>query len=258
MPVESPRRSVAAMVEGEVARALGEHTRVVLAVSGGRDSMVLLEAAAAAARSRLAAVATFDHGTGAAATAGCDAAERRARALGLPVERGRADGALRGEAEWRDARWRFLRAAAARHGAVVATAHTEDDQVETVLMRALRGAGARGLAGLYAPPPAGAPPAVASPVVRPLLALARDAVAAYAAVRGVRWVEDPSNLSRRHLRNRVRLDLLPALERARPGVSGELLDVARRAAEWRAEVDEWISRSLDVRVEQGALAVAGA
>jgi tRNA(Ile)-lysidine synthase len=200
---------------------------VVLAVSGGLDSMVLLDAAARVHGAGPLVVGTFDHGTGEAARRAARLVARRARSLGLPVERGRAAAGLVGEAQWRRARWAFLRAVADRHAARVATAHTRDDQVETVCMRALRGAGARGLAALAAP----------SPVLRPFLDLGRADLAAYAAARGVRWAEDPSNGSRAHLRNRLRHELLPAIRRLRPGFDAEMLDLARRAAAWRREVE---------------------
>jgi len=214
-------------VRDAVRRGLAGAPRVVLAVSGGLDSMVLLEAAARWARERVAGVATFDHGTGPAATAGARLAAERARSLGLPVVEGRAEEVARDEAGWRRQRWRFLASAARPLDAVVATAHTRDDQLETLVMRVLRDAGARGLAGLAAP----------SAVRRPLLALPRTTLAAFAAQHGVRHVDDPSNLSCRHLRNRVRLDLLPAIARLRPDFSSELLALGERAAAWRREVD---------------------
>ena len=135
------------------------------------------------------------------------------------------------EAAWRIARWRFLRDCAERFGARVATAHTEDDQVETVLMRTMRGSGARGLVGLLAD----------TDVVRPFLALRRDAIAAYAARVGLRWVEDPSNTSREFFRNRVRHDLLPALRLANAGIDDVLLDVARRAGALRRDIESFVA-----------------
>src|SRR4051812_20456545 len=215
---------------------------LLLAVSGGLDSMVLLHAMARVARARVAAVATFDHGSGAAATAASALVAREAAALGFPVVVGRHDMDERPaggqEASWRRARYAFLRAAAAPHDARVVTAHSEDDQVETVLMRVLRGSGARGLAGLYAP----------SDVVRPFLTLRRASLAAFARGQGIRWREDPGNRSPAHLRNRVRHDLLPALRRADPGIDESLLAVARQAARWRADVDAFVSAHVDVRM----------
>jgi tRNA(Ile)-lysidine synthase len=241
--------AVAACVSG-VSDALRGAGPLVLAVSGGRDSMVLLDVFARHFRDRVACVATFDHGSGAAATAAAELVEGRAKALGIPVRRGRMESGAgaRREVEWREARWSFLDGVARATGARVATAHTRDDQVETVFMRVLRGSGARGLAGLYA----------SSPVVRPLLGVARREVACYAAALGVEWIEDPSNLSRLHLRNRVRLDLLPALERSAPGLSEELLELSRRAAALREELDKVIARSIRGSVSGGTLKVARA
>jgi tRNA(Ile)-lysidine synthase len=207
---------------------------VLLAISGGLDSMVLLHAMAAVARSRIAAVATMDHGTGPAATAAAAHVARTAAALGLPVVMERLPTAPKAagarEAVWRRERYRFLRSVATSLDARIVTAHSEDDHLETVLMRVLRGSGARGLAGLFAP----------SDVMRPFLGVRREVLASYARDAGVRWIEDPSNRSPRFLRNRVRHDLLPALRRVDPSLDAMLLDLSRRAAEWRATVEVFV------------------
>jgi tRNA(Ile)-lysidine synthase len=200
----------------------------VLAVSGGLDSMALLDAAARVARDRIAVVASFDHGSGRHAARSAAFVCRQAAARKLPAVIGRAGRLPRDEAAWRDARWRFLRSVARRVSGVVLTAHTEDDQIETVLMRAMRGAGARGLAGLYAP---------GADLRRPFLGVRRRALESYVTARNVRWVSDPTNNDMRYFRNRVRHELLPALLRARPGLDEELLQLSRRAAALRAEVD---------------------
>ncbi|HEX2781084.1 MAG TPA: tRNA lysidine(34) synthetase TilS [Gemmatimonadaceae bacterium] len=235
----------AAAEAAQVAHARGE--RLLLAVSGGRDSMVLLDAMARVAPQLLTGVATFDHGTGAAASAAVALVQSECERLGISVRIGRAELAHATEAEWRAARWRFLRDTAQSVGARIATAHTRADNIETILMRVMRGAGARGLAALYAP----------GDVVRPLLEVDRAAVASYAAGRGVRWIEDPSNASPRFFRNRVRTVLLPALLAQRPALADELLDLARRAATLRrragAVVDE-----MSVRRKGNALVVAAA
>ena len=201
--------------------------RLLLAVSGGRDSMALLHAMARWAPERVAVVATFDHGTGSHATEAAALVVAESRRLGFSVVRERARTPITGEAAWRAARWEFLRRVSGGFSARVATAHTRDDQVETVLMRWMRGAGARGLAGLAAP----------SNVVRPCLDVARAELAAWGAEQGVPFVEDPSNADPRHLRVRLRHHLLPALEAASPGLSADLLRVAAQAAAWRLAVD---------------------
>jgi tRNA(Ile)-lysidine synthase len=217
--------------------------RIVLAVSGGADSMVLLDAAARlpGAATRF-VVATFDHGTGPWAREAAAFVAAEARRRGIPVVVGRTNEELRGEAAWRGARWRFLREVARRERARVATAHTRDDQVETVLMRLLRGAGPRGLAALAAP----------SPVLRPLLALRRSTLRRWAVRHQVSWRDDPSNVDPRHLRNRLRRDLLPALRRVWPGAERELVSLGRRAARWRRDVELVVDRLGVTRTTEGA------
>ena len=207
--------------------------------------MALLDAAASTVPHDRLSVASFDHGTGPAATAALEHVERVACRLGIHFVPARTLEPLVGEASFRDARWSFLRSVAAETGAVVATAHTEDDQVETILMRVLRDAGARGLAGLYA----------ACDVLRPLVRLSRRDLVRYARAQGLTWVEDPSNTSRAYLRNRVRHDLLPALRHARPTVDRELLAIGRKAARWRADLEATAVREIAPRLHANGLDV---
>src|SRR5579862_3128990 len=97
------------MVHEAVAKALAGNRRVVLAISGGADSMALLDAAAHARPSAVAAVATFDHGTGTAARSAAALVVEETLARGLRLTVGRVNAAGRTEAEWRLARWTFLR-----------------------------------------------------------------------------------------------------------------------------------------------------
>jgi tRNA(Ile)-lysidine synthase len=240
--------------EASVLRAaasdLSGRERVVLAVSGGLDSMVLLDAAArsgAAARESL-LVATFDHRTGNHATRSTRLVERRAASLGLRCIVGVAQFRGTKEHEWRDERWRFLRTVGRDFRAPIFTAHTLDDQVETVFMRILRDAGPRGLAGLYAE----------SDIVRPFLELTRADLEGYASARGIRYVEDPSNASRAYLRNRVRHDLLPAMTRLRPAFPSSLLTIARLAAKWREEMEDTVSQIDVSATPDGSIRVARA
>lgn len=222
--------------------------RLVLAISGGLDSMVLLDATArslSAPRSSV-LVATFDHRTGNHASRASRLVESRARSLGFRCVVGIAPDRKCRESEWREQRWLFLKSVGENFTAPVATAHTMDDQVETVFMRILRDAGPRGLAGLYAE----------SDIVRPFLDLTRSDLEAYAAANCIRHEEDPSNESRAYLRNRVRHDILPAIARLRPGFASSLLTIARMAAAWRAEMDETLGRIEVLRGEDGSLRVA--
>lgn len=245
-------RVEASVVERAVETALAGNSHVVLAVSGGIDSAVMLAAAARIrGRARLKmVVATFDHGTGKAAGRAAARVARESARLGIPCVTGRASTVGTREEEWRRARWTFLDRVATRHNASVVTAHTRDDQVETVFMRILRDAGPRGLAGLYAD----------SEVIRPFLDLRREAIAEYAIAHGVKHVEDPSNLDRKHLRNRIRLDLLPSIARRNPGFANELLALARASADWRKSLED-LATSVDstpavggvLRIERSSL-----
>ena len=203
---------------------------VVLAVSGGRDSMVLLQAMARWAPGRIAAVATFDHGTGSFATEAASMVAAESRRLGLTVVRERSRTLGNSEAAWRTARWDFLHRIGRAFHARIATAHTRDDQLETVVMRLLRGAGARGMAALAAP----------SRVVRPWLGVSRAELTRWAVLENVAYLEDPMNVSRAFLRGRVRHELLPALEAAAPGFSDQMLEIAEKAASWRRDVERLV------------------
>lgn len=212
--------------------------------------MVLLHAAAALPRHRRPAflVASFDHGTGIAARRALDLVRRRAKELAVPFVAGRADTAATTEHEWRVARWSFLREQASIIGGPIATAHTLDDQIETVFMRILRDAGPRGLAALYAE----------TEIIRPFLSLRRTDIARYAEENHVTFADDPTNAMRNHLRNRVRHDLLPAISRIRPTFPSQLLSIARKSAEWRTRMTQ-IADSVEIeRGTDGSLRVARA
>ena len=206
--------------------------RWLLAVSGGQDSMVMLHAVARARGAEVAAVANFDHGTGDFARRAAAVVEREALRLCLPSVTGVAEPGLPfNEGAWRAARHAFLDAWAAELDATVLTAHTRDDQIETVVQRLLRDAGPRGLAGMRAPTPRTGQAGAARG--RPLLNVPRAALAAYSREHRVAFLEDPSNASLAFQRNRVRHEILPALERATPGFGEWCWSLGERAAAWR-------------------------
>lgn len=231
----------ASQLESAVASALDNCAYAVLAVSGGLDSMVLLTASSRlpARRRRNMMVATFDHGTGRAAGQAAALVGRHAARSGFLCVTGRASTIGTREEEWRRSRWQFLEGVAAQRGGIVVTAHTRDDQIETVFMRILRDAGPRGLAALYAE----------SEIIRPFLDISRATLAAYAKARRVPFVQDPSNFDRKHLRNRIRLDILPTIMARRPGFSEELLNLAREAADWRRVLED-LAGDLDAETDR--------
>lgn len=226
-------------------------TPLLLAVSGGLDSMALMSGMSTVASDRIAAVATFDHGTGAAAREAVRHVTEQAIARGLEVVVGHMDsGASKSEgreASWREARHSFLRQTASRLGARITTAHTEDDQIETVLMRIMRGSGARGIAGLYAD----------GPIVRPFVEVRRSVLEYYLESVQLGWIEDPSNASAEFTRNRMRRDLLPAMRSADPSVDTWVLSLAQRAATLRRDVEAFVSATVRPQLTvQGRLVVA--
>lgn len=211
---------------------------VLVAVSGGADSVALLRALAAlrvAGPGRL-VVAHFNHQLRPEAGDDERFVVELAKELGIECQVGRADVARHAaeegngvEAAARNARYAFLQAAAERLGArYVATAHTADDQAETILHRALRGTGLAGLAGM--PRSRSLGPAVT--LIRPMLGLFRSDVAGYLQEIRQPFREDETNSDLRFTRNRLRHDLLPQLaEEYNPQAREALLRLGRLAGE---------------------------
>ena len=230
-------------------------SRGLVAVSGGRDSMVLLHALSRwrdRGRWEL-VVASMDHGLrGEAGAADVAFVKETSATLGLDFCSDRKDVlALRKpreslEAVARQVRHAFLARVARERGCQwVALGHHAGDQAELFLMRLLRGSGAEGLSGMRAQCPSPADPGVR--LVRPLLGLPSKAIAALAEAWGLEWREDASNTDTQFLRNRVRHQLLPLLEgQLQPAVEevlGRVQTVLRDQAEWmRSEAIAWVQR----------------
>ncbi|MCY4583203.1 MAG: tRNA lysidine(34) synthetase TilS [Chloroflexi bacterium] len=227
-------------------RALARHRGqlgnggLLLAISGGADSMAMLLASAeVGARTRHRMVAAhFSHGLRPTADRRERASVRRAAAsLGVPFTSGAARSPS-DEAGAREARYRFLADAADAHGAVaVLTAHTQDDQAETVLLRLTRGSGLRG-AGAIRECSERNVDGRALKLLRPLLRVTRAETEAVCAEAGVRPARDATNRSLRYARNRVRLRVLRDLAALNPHVRAALAGFAERAADDDALLDQ--------------------
>ncbi len=200
---------------------------VAAAVSGGPDSVAMLHGLLEL-QDELGvslAVAHLDHGFRDESAAEARFVRKTAKSLGLPfyTEKARLKDRLEGlsvnrQAKAREARYQFLeRAAIALKAVKIAVAHTADDQAETVLMRIIRGSGTQGLAAI--PPTRGM-------VVRPLIYATRSEVENYLAERNIESVSDPSNLKKVYLRNRIRLELMPALKAYNPRITEALSKTA--------------------------------
>jgi tRNA(Ile)-lysidine synthase len=174
--------------------------KYVLAVSGGADSMVLLDLMTHASGSRgyELTVAHFDHGLRPDSAQDRRLVERAAAGYGLAFEHHEAHLGRASEAAARTARYRWLAGVKAGRGAdAIVTAHHQDDLVETSLLNLARGTGRRGLAPLHG-----------GTVLRPLLAVTRRQLREYAGSRSLSWREDATNADTTNPRNYLRHRLL--------------------------------------------------
>lgn len=195
---------------------------LLLAVSGGPDSTALLWLAARwrdalKAPPKLIAI-TIDHGLRKESKAEAAAVARLTRQLKVAHRtlhwRGKKPASGLQQAA-RAARYRLLSDAAQKFGAAhILTAHTLDDQAETVLMRLIRGSGRKGLSGI--------PPVSNGVIIRPLIETPRREIEKYLVSNGIKWIEDSTNKLRTIHRNRIRLDLLPELEKYNPKIKETL------------------------------------
>jgi tRNA(Ile)-lysidine synthase len=224
-------------------RLLARGERLLVGVSGGPDSVVLLDALAALAPESgwTLHVAHFNHQLrGAEADADEAFVRELAAGHGLEFRAGRGDArAFAAEAKLsiedaaRRLRHGFFQETARALGlAKLALGHTADDQVETLLQRLLRGAGTRGLAAMRAANQLGA-----LTVVRPLLGVWKAEVLGYARQRGLEFRLDASNSDSRFQRNKIRHELIPALER---DYNPALKTLLHQTAEMLAAEDEWL------------------
>jgi tRNA(Ile)-lysidine synthase len=235
-------RSLGARVLATIRRhgMLRDGERVLAAVSGGADSVALLDLLGELGASLGLAISVVHvhHGLRPEADADADFVLALGARLGLPVHVERVavkrappwDGL---EAEGRRARHAALQRTARAVGATrIATGHTADDQAETVLMRLLQGAGPRGLGGISP---------VRGLLISPLIETRRVEIEAHLRARGLTWVEDASNRDVRFLRNRIRHDLLPFMAELTGTSIVEAL--CRSAASARAAVADLEARA---------------
>lgn len=167
--------------------------RYVVAVSGGVDSVVLLDKLVRQGEHEL-IVAHFDHGIRPESADDARFVEGLARSYSLPFVVKREElGSSASEELARDRRYAFLREQAKKYDAVIVTAHHADDIIETIAINVLRGTGWRGLSVLDTPG-----------IARPQLDVTKAAIYAYAIERRLEWVEDATNAGNQYLRNRMR------------------------------------------------------
>jgi tRNA(Ile)-lysidine synthase len=218
----------------------------LLAVSGGPDSMALLHGAARLGPERgwRFTVAHLDHALRADSARDAEFVAAAAAGLGLACELRRTDvtalAATEGrsvEDAARQARYRFLEEVAAPD-ALIATAHTADDSAETVVLNLVRGSGLAGAGGI---------PTRRGRIVRPLLQARREELRRALDAQGFAYRIDPSNADLSYARNRIRHEVLPALERVNPASVEALLRFARLARDDDELLDQLASTELERR-----------
>ncbi|HVX48099.1 MAG TPA: tRNA lysidine(34) synthetase TilS [Candidatus Saccharimonadales bacterium] len=215
--------------------------KYVLAVSGGVDSVVLLDVLQSRPGIEL-VVAHFDHGIRPDSHQDRLFVESLAQKYGLPFEY--AEGRLgpgASEAAARRTRYDFLEKVRNYHGAnAIVTAHHQDDALETVIINMLRGTGRKGMSSLGS----------TESLRRPLLRIPKQKIINYAESRGLDWREDSTNQQDIYLRNYVRRHLLPKFG---PKEKQELIGIMDRSKAGNDELDRLLTEELDMHLDRGTL-----
>lgn len=219
-----------------------EPVAYVVAVSGGVDSVVLLDILAQRWPAERLLVAHFDHGIREDSADDRWFVEALARSYGLrfAFDEGQL-GKETSEALARDKRYEFLRRVKQAHGAShIVTAHHQDDLLETAIINMLRGTGRKGLSSLQSN----------GELYRPLLETPKAHIVTYANKRGLRWREDSTNSDPRYLRNHVRQVIMPRLDsQARQ----KLLELIKATRLLNENIDELVDDHLQTNSDQNRL-----
>lgn len=213
----------------------------VVAVSGGVDSMVLLDLLRQQPQLKL-VVAHFDHGIRAESSRDRALVQQTAQQLGLPFvyDEGHL-GAEASEAVARKARYDFLHAVRVRSNAdAIVTAHHQDDMLETAIINIVRGTGRRGLSSLDS----------RDRVLRPMLGYSKQRIRQYAQQNDINWHEDKTNQDEKYLRNYIRNKILNKLSISEQTT---LLEHIRTAKSLNDQIDSLLDVQLHVQPEQNQL-----
>src|SRR5690554_4992951 len=224
-------------------KMLNPGEKVLVAVSGGVDSVTLLFVLRRLPLALRLHVFHLDHGLRPEAEAEKELVVKICTDWGLPcrVEEIKLEKRARGaslQERARKERYRLLAEAAQAAGATrIALGHQANDQVETVLMRFLTGAGPEGLSGI---------PPVRGRYIRPLLEVGREEILAYAREKNLVWAEDASNRKTIYLRNRIRHRLIPYLLREyQPRLEERLQETAFVLREWTEFMADAVAKTLE-------------
>ena len=207
--------------------------RYVVAVSGGLDSICLLDLLASRPEYEL-IVAHFDHGMRRGSKDDLKFVASLAAQYGMPFVSSRVElGASASEADARTKRYRFLRQTRKQAAAVaILTAHHQDDRLETLVINLIRGTGRHGVSSI----------GISKDIKRPLLNVSRKELEAYASAHTLVWREDPTNDSDQYLRNYIRHHILPKIS---DSDKADLVQLMNRQVELNAQIDSLAMRFID-------------
>lgn len=214
----------------DIASKLSPEKKYILAVSGGVDSVVMLDLLARVAPHKM-IVAHFDHGIRGDSDEDALFVGKLADTYQLSIAARREElGSGASEELARTRRYTFLREVAREHDAAVVTAHHKNDLVETVAINLLRGTGWRGLAVLDT-----------FDLVRPLLDYTKQEIYDYALTRGLEWCEDSTNLQLKYLRNRLRAKISQASE----GLLTDVSSLRQRQVTKKRQITKEVAKIID-------------
>jgi tRNA(Ile)-lysidine synthase len=225
---------------------LAQDRPIVAMLSGGRDSVCLLDVAVQLLGPAQVSALHVNYGLREQSDADERHCVRLCEQLGVelevvredrasPAQRSQSGGSTNLQAWAREVRYRAAAQMARRRGALIASGHTASDQVETILYRLAASPGRRALLGMVAGD---------GRLVRPLLELTREQTAAYCQARGLQWCEDESNDSAEFARARVRHGLLPALRAVHPAAEANVLRTAWLLREETELLDSLVAEEL--------------
>jgi tRNA(Ile)-lysidine synthase len=260
---------VAARVAAQLQAIVKPADRLVVGLSGGVDSVVLLDCLLRAARTRRYRLSALHVNHQLSPNAGRWSAFCRGlcRERGIPFRAVRVS-VPRGDSVEDAARVARYAAFARQSADYVVLAQHQDDQAETVLLQLLRGAGVKGLAAMplvrkskvESRKSKGNPSPIthhSSPaILRPLLEVTRAEIETYARKRGLKWIEDESNQDIYFLRNYLRREVLPAIARRFPAYRATLARAARHFADAAGMLDEAAAADSAGKLDERTLAVA--
>ncbi len=223
--------------------------KYVIAVSGGVDSVVLLDALVNKRFSELdpshqlpttnsqLIVAHFDHGIREDSAEDAQWVKGLAADCGLEYVSERAElGVDASEKTAREVRYNFLRRCCKKYNALLITAHHQDDVIETMLINLIRGTGWRGLAPMSPALELGSQTSEKQQTLRPLLDVGKAQILEYAKLHRVQWREDSTNCNQKYLRNYIRHTVLPAMTAQDPSVTTQLMAINKDMRRLKNEI----------------------